>query len=175
MSFLISFLPNLWAYLDVAVSPIYDTVAESSYSPAIDLTRLASASDLTCIPLPEYAYDPLPALPRYAQQRRLPLPSRATAKNNFLSINAVQLDPLSAGLPYRSSFSHIYASRHWKSNLSEAINLLKLLASDNSASDIEADHGITLSKLANKAFQPGKKTAWCLPHTTCFHTRISRE
>ena len=43
----------------------------------------------------------------------------------------------------------------WTANLSETSNVLKMLAVDEPATDIEVDHGITLARLAKKALRPG--------------------
>ena len=122
---------------------------------SMDLRKLATPSDVSSLPTIKYAYDPLPGLPAYPKQRLFRLPSGATAQNKLLSLNSVKLDPLSAGLPYRCSIGHVHASRFWESNLGETVTLLNMLAEDNSASDIEVDHGITLAKLARKALRPG--------------------
>ena len=131
---------------------------DSRSSPAsIDLRRLGTPSDLAFLPIIAYAYDPLPAQPGCLDQPSFQLPSgaTATARNSFLSLNAVQLHPRSAGLPLRCSIDHVYASRFWKSNLAETVTLLNLLASDDSTSDIEVDRGLTVAKLARKALRPG--------------------
>ena len=148
-------LKSLRAYLDLVLSRFSNTSPMRSYNISLDFRRLAGPSDLSRLPSIEYAYDPLPALPTHLQRGPFPLPSGATTKNPFLLLNSIQLDPLSAGLPYRSSINHVHASIFWESNLSEANELLRLLASDESAADIEVDHGITLSRLAKKALQPG--------------------
>ena len=122
---------------------------------ATDLGRLGTPSDIADLPRIEYAYDPLAALPDYFNQGLVPLSSGATTKNIFSSLNSVKLDPVSARLPYRCSLDHVYASKFWESNLSETVKILSLLAEDDSASDIEVDHGITVAKLARKALCPG--------------------
>lgn len=122
---------------------------------AIDLGRLGTPSDNADLPRIEYAYDPLAALPDYLNQGLIPLPSGATTKNIISSVNSVKLDPVSARLPYRCSLDHVYASKFWASNLNETVKILSLLADDDSASDIEVDHGITVAKLARKALGPG--------------------
>lgn len=77
--------------------------------------------------------------------------------NVHVSANAISLDPVAAGLPYRSSLDHVRASRYWNANVKETLDLLALLAADNSASDIEVRNGITLSRLARKALAPGRE------------------
>lgn len=49
----------------------------------------------------------------------------------------------------------MHANKFWQSNLGETVDLLTLLAEDDSAHDIEVDRGITLAKLARKALRPG--------------------
>ena len=129
---------------------------DSSNPPdSILIERLAIHSESTRLPAIDYAYDPLPALPAPIKHHLRRLPSGATTENIPLSLNSVQLDPLLAGLPYRCSIDHVRASKFWESNLGETVNLLRLLAADDSASDIEVDHGITVAKLAKKALRPG--------------------
>ena len=129
---------------------------EPASSPApIDLEKLAVLSDLSYLPEIKYAYNPLPALPLPIKQSRLRLISGATAINQYSSRNSISLDPFSAGLPYCSSIDHVRASKYWKANLNETTKLLEMLAVENSPSDIEVDHGITLTKLAKKALRPG--------------------
>ncbi|KAL8951228.1 MAG: hypothetical protein Q9222_002791 [Ikaeria aurantiellina] len=88
-------------------------------------------------------------------QTNLQLPDGASNPNPYLSLNAITLDPKSAGLPYRSSVTFVRASRFWRANVGEASTLLRLIAGDDSASDIEVNHGITLAKLAKKVLGPG--------------------
>ena len=133
----------------------FDKIDSSSCPASIQLERLATPSDTAYLPAIEYAYDPLPALSVNIKQHSRKLLSGGTTTNNSMSLNSVQLDPLSAGLPYRCSINHVRASRFWKSNLGETVNLLNMLAMDDSASDAEVDHGISVAKLAKKALQPG--------------------
>ena len=128
----------------------------SSPSP-IDLEKLAVPSDLSYLPTIKYAYNPLPALPRHIKPPSFPLTSGATAVDQYSSRNSIRLDPFSAGLPYYSSIDYVRASKYWKTNLNETTKLLEILAADNSATDIEVDHGITLTKLARKALRPGRE------------------
>lgn len=156
------FLDTPWlrilrAYLSTIVLDISDTFSASSRSVNMDLRRLADPSDIPCLPSIDYAYDPLPALPLHSERGPFSLPSGAAAKNPFLLANAVQLDPLAAGLPYRSRIYHVYGNKFYEPNRSEAVTLLKLLASDTSARDIEANHEITLSQLAKKALRLGQE------------------
>ena len=134
----------------------------STFEPAsppspIDLTKLATPSDLSYLPTVQYAYNPLPALPLYIKPIPLPLTSGAMAVNQYSSHNSICLDPFSAGLPYYSSIDHVRASKYWKTNLNESIKLLEILAVDNSATDIEVGHGVTLTKLAKRALRPGRE------------------
>ena len=154
MSFLLLLFANPLAYVDILSSPHPD-IPKSETSPAMDVRKLAKASELSSQPLIQYAYNPLPALPRHTQQFRFQAKGRITM-SPLLSGNAVHIDPFSAGLPYRSSLAHIYASKYRGSNLTEAINLLTLLASDESVSDIEVGNGIIMARLARKALEPGR-------------------
>ena len=133
------------------------TFEHASFSSTIDLQKLAVPSDLSYLPTIKYAYNPLPALPLHIKPPSFPLTSGATAVNQYSSRNSIRLDPFSAGLPYYSSIDHVRASKHWKTNLNETTKLLEILAIDNSATDIEVDHGITLTKLAKKALRPGRE------------------
>lgn len=155
ISLVLSILRSWWTRLDDAKPHTSNKPNSSSYPASTDFRRLAEPSDAVYLPVIEYAYDPLPALPAHLKKRLLRLPSGATAKNSFLSLNSVHLDPLSAGLPYRCSIDHVYASKFWEANLGETMTLLNMLAVDDSASDIEVDHGITVAKLARKALRPG--------------------
>ena len=128
----------------------------SSSSP-IDLQKLEVPSDLSCLPTIKYAYNPLPALPHRIKPPPFPLTSGAAAVNQYSLRNSIRLDPISAGLPYHSTIDHVRASKYWTTNLNETTNLLEILAVDNSATDIEVDHGITLTKLAKKALRPGRE------------------
>ena len=134
----------------------------STFEPAsspfpIDLKKLAEPSNLSYLPTIKYAYNPLPSLPPRTKPRPSPLKSGATAVNQYSSRNSIRLDPFSAGLPYYSSIDHVRASKYWKTNLNETTKLLEILAVDDSATDIEVDHGITLTKLAKKALRPGRE------------------
>lgn len=121
----------------------------------LDTTKLAAPSELPYLPPIEYAYDPLASCHSIPSQPLRPLVSGATQKSRLLVLNSVQLHPREAGLPYRSSIDHIFASKHWESILAETKGLLELLAGDDSGSDMVVEHGITLAKLAKGALQPG--------------------
>ena len=154
-SLIFSVMKSFWKRPDESNVQYSDKIDSSSGPTSIHLERLATPSDAACLPAIEYAYDPLPALSVNFKQRSHKLPSGATATNTSSSLNSIQLNPLSAGLPYRCSIDHVRASRFWGSNLGETVNLLSILAVDDSASDIEVDHGITVAKLAKKALHPG--------------------
>ena len=128
----------------------------SSPSP-IDLKKLAVPSDLSYLPTIKYAYNPLPALPLRIKEAPFLLISGAMAVNQHSLRNSIRLDPFSAGLPYCSSIDYVRANKYWKTNLNETMKLLEMLAADDSASDIEVDHGITLAELAKKALRPGRE------------------
>lgn len=155
MSFVHSIFKSFWARL--GDTKLHHPVELDFSCPptSIDLRKLATPSDTAYLPTIKYAYDPLPALAFPFDQRICQLPSGTMGKNSFLSLNSVQLDPLSAGLPYRCSIDHVRASKFWESILGETVKLLNLIALDNSTSDIEVDHGITVGKLARKALRPG--------------------
>ena len=131
-----------------------DLKPASSLSPT-DLKKLAAPSDLSYLPTIKYAYNPLPPLSLPIKRPHFLLTSGATAVNQYSSRNSIRLDPFSAGLPYYSSIDHVLASKYWKTILHETTKILEMLAVDDSASDIEVDHGITLTKLAKKALRPG--------------------
>lgn len=146
---------------NVGTIPIYsmlhnsNKLGASSNAAFIDLSRLATHSNVARLPIIEYAYDPLPAPPIYPNQQPLRLPNGSTVKPSCLHHNAAKLDPISAGFPYRCSINFAHANKFWQSNLDETVKLLTLFAEDGSASDIEVDHGITLANLARKALRPG--------------------
>ena len=121
----------------------------------MNMARLAAPSQLAELPKIKYLYDPLPALPIQCNHHLYKLPSEVTSYNGHFNSNSIPLNPVSAGLPYRSSLDHVRASKFWESNLSEAVRLLQMLAVDSSAFDIEVDHGTTVAKLAKKALRPG--------------------
>ncbi|KAL8787403.1 MAG: hypothetical protein Q9195_007778 [Heterodermia aff. obscurata] len=129
-------------------------LAERSQS-GLDLRRLVSPSESNYLPPIEYAYDPLASIITLPPQTFWYFPNFATRKNPCTVLNSIQLDPHAAGLPYRSSIRSTYANKHWTSNRTETLRLLKLLASDDSESDIVVDQGITLAKLAKKQLRPG--------------------
>ena len=133
------------------------TIPPASTPSPIDLEKLAAPSDLSYLPAIKYAYNPLPVLPLHIKTPSSPLTSGATPVNQYSSCNSIRLDPLSAGLPYYSSIDYVRASKYWKTNLSETTKLLGILAVDDSATDIEVDHGITLTKLAKLALRPGRE------------------
>ena len=126
---------------------------ETSSKP--NLRRLAIPSDRVCLPAINYAYNPLPLLPLRHGQTTRRLPRHASVINRYAALNSISLDPFGANLPYRSSIDHVRASKFWKPNLGETTEFLTLLASDDSAADVEVDQGIALARLAKKCLQPG--------------------
>ena len=155
LPYLLSTFRGFWNRLDdMVIQPIQEPKPYKS-SASANMERLAAPSQLAKLPKIEYLYDPLPALPIQSNHHLSKLPSQATSYNGHFSSNSIPLNPLSAGLPYRSSLDHVRASKFWDSNLSETVRLLQMLAVDDSASDIEVDHGITVAKLAKKALRPG--------------------
>lgn len=129
-------------------------LAERSLS-TLDIRRLVSPSDFKYLPPIEYAYDPLASIIPLASHPFRNFLSCATQKSPCSVLNSIQLDNHAAGLPYRSSIKSAYANKYWTSNRTETLGLLKLLASDDSDSDIVVDQGITLAKLAQKQLRPG--------------------
>ena len=116
---------------------------------------LASRSELGGVPAVRYAYDPLPSLPRPQATALCQNQTWMVPRCREATKNAVRLDPISAGLPLRSSLDHVHASRNWDANFQETIEFLTLLAEDDCSTDVEVKHGITLAKLAKAAIQPG--------------------
>ena len=155
ISLIFSLLESFCRRSDESKLQYSDKIDPSSCPASIQLERLATPSDTACLPAIEYAYDPLPALSANVKQGSRKWSSGASTTNTSLSLNSVQLDPLSAGLPYRCSIDQVRASRFWGSNLGETVNLLNMLATEDSASDVEVHHGISLAKLAKKKLQPG--------------------
>ena len=131
-----------------------ETLAERSLS-TMDVRRLVSPSNLKYLPPIEYAYDPLASIIPLASHPVRQFFGCATQRHPCSVVNSIQLDPHAAGLPYRSSIKSAYANKHWTSNRTETLGLLKLLASDDSDSDIVVDQDITLANLAKKQLRPG--------------------
>ena len=146
-----------WASLLSPVIQDIDELESTNAQSLVNLKVLAPPTDLLSLPTIKYAYDPLPAVPRLLSHSQFRLQVGALAPSKHTSRNSVRLEPLAAGLPYRSSINHVHASKHWKVNLDESVQLLDLLAKDHSASDIEVEHGVTLTRLAKKALRPGKE------------------
>ena len=156
-------LTSLFSHLSAYTEPLPRILSLGSSSgipeerslSTLDIRKLVSPSDFQYLPPIEYAYDPLASIIPLAPYPVRYLRSCATQKNPCLALNSIQLDPHAAGLPYRSSIKSTYANKHWISNRTETLGLLKLLASDDSDSDIVVDQGITLAKLASKQLRPG--------------------
>ena len=149
----LSLFRNLWTRWDNSKPQQFQRVGLRRPPASIDCDTLVASSQLAQQPRIDYAYDPLAALPIQSRQKLSRLANGDTSPNGHFMSNSMPLDPLSAGLPYRSSLDHVRASKFWEANLSETITLFELLAVDKSASDIEVDHGITVAKLAGKALR----------------------
>ena len=118
------------------------------------LQALAAPKDRSLLPPVRYAYDPIAECPSYLHAPAHGFPINTTRNNKRVTcLNSIQIDPLAAGLPFRSSLNYVRASRYWKANVEETIRILELLAADHSASDVEVDHGLTLAKIARKELQ----------------------
>ena len=115
-----------------------------------------------------YAYDPLPNIPQYIQPKVLPFPPHASELNATIQTNTIRLQPQAAGLPYRSSFDYVRATKHWKANLNETMKVLKLLATDSSTLDVKVGKGITLARLAEKELRPGLENGMVVATTHMF-------
>ncbi|KAL8630098.1 hypothetical protein Q9189_004171 [Teloschistes chrysophthalmus] len=107
------------------------------------------------MPTIAYAYNPWPTLPASSNKQLFYFHHRGQAKNPFLAANSVEIDPLIAKLPYRSSIGYVHASRHWDANLDATRQILTLLAADTSVTDMEVNRGITIGKLARKGLEAG--------------------
>ena len=112
---------------------------------------LAASKDRPFLPPVQYAYDPIIECPSYLQATAYGFPIDITRNDKRPTcLHSIRIDPLAAGLPYRSSLNYVRASRFWKANIEETIRILELLATDQSADDVEVDHGLTLAKIASK-------------------------
>lgn len=142
-----------------ALNKLWDGITQklhpSSHSTSPEVQELALQSAADAMPNIYYAYDPLPMLPASSNKQLFSFDLGGQVKNPFLSSNSLQLAPLAAKLPYRSSIGHVYANRHWHSNLDATTHILKLLAADTSVTDMEVNHGFTIGKLAKKGLEPG--------------------
>ena len=119
-----------------------------------DLTRLAASKDLACISRVRYAHDPVPKLPRYIRPLSIRFPKTGFGENVEMLQNAIKLFPQVARLPFRG-IDGVYENKHWKASLNASLKMLKLIADDHSASDIEVNNGVTLARLAEKELRPG--------------------
>lgn len=126
----------------------------STTKAAPDLTRLAASKDQTNISQVRYAHDPVPKLPRYIKDLPFCFPKTKLEQNAAILQNAVKLFPREARLPFRC-MDAVYENRYWKASLDASLKMLKLIANDQSASDIEVDNGVTLARLAQKELRPG--------------------
>ena len=120
-----------------------------------DLKLLAATQDLRFMAAVGYAYDPVPCVPHYIRPSTLAFPQHASKVNDVICSNTIRLKPHVAGLPYRSSFDYVRATKHWRANLDETIKVLKPIAADTSTVDVEVGMGITLAKLAQMELRPG--------------------
>ena len=121
---------------------------------APDLTRLAASKDLASISKIRYAHDPVPKLPRYIKDLPFAFPKTNFEQNAAMMQNAVKLFPREANLPFRC-VDAVYENKNWRASLDASLKMLKLIANDHSASDIEVDNGVTLARLAQKELRPG--------------------
>jgi hypothetical protein len=126
-----------------------------TFSSSLDLKQLVAAQDVQFTAQVAYAYDPVPQIPQYIQPSLLSFPQYASKLNPIIQTNTIRLWPQAAGLPYRSSFDYVRATKHWRANLDETIKVLELIASDTSTVDVEVGKGITLERLAKKELRSG--------------------
>ncbi|KAL9588935.1 MAG: hypothetical protein Q9203_002268 [Teloschistes exilis] len=129
-------------------------ISNNCLSTSSDLQELTLQSGSDAMPIIAYAYNPWPTLPASTNKQLFYFHHRGQVKNPFLTANSVELNPLLAKLPYRSSIGYVHASRHWDANLDATTQILKLLAADTSVTDMEV-RGITIGKLARKSLEPG--------------------
>lgn len=130
-------------------------ISNNCLSTSSDLQMFALPSGSDAMPTIAYAYNPWPTLPASSNKQLFYFHHRGQAKNPFLAANSVEIDPLIAKLPYRSSIGYVHASRHWDANLDATRQILTLLAADTSVTDMEVNRGITIGKLARKGLEAG--------------------
>lgn len=122
----------------------------------IDLKRVTEPKDLSYISPIEYVHDPVPEAPCHLTKLPpLPFPQYASTDCQYTSGNSVRVNPRAAGLPYRSRFELIRASKHWKANLDETKKMLELIIADHSSTSVGMRDGLTLAGLAKKELRPG--------------------
>ena len=155
VSFIMPTVSSFWKLFDNVNLQRHNKLASSDCPVSSDLQRLATPADAAHLPIIQYAYDPQPASPPLLDRQLFQLSPGPSAQSPIFSLNSVKLNPLAAGLPYRCSIDHVYASKFWRTNLGETVDLLNLLAAEKAASDIEVYHGITITKLAKKALGSG--------------------
>lgn len=126
-----------------------------SLPPSKNLRLLVAPQDDVFAASVAYAYDPVPNIPQHIRPTPLSFPQHASRLNQIVQTNTIRLRPQAAGLPYRSSFDYVRATKHWRANLNETTKVLGLLATDTSTVDVEVGKGITLEKLAKKELRPG--------------------
>ena len=127
--------------------------------PAADrfaLQKLVDSADDGAQLLPiRYVYDPVPSMPTYLRPGAIDNVSYASRPNTAIHQNSIRLNPIAAGLPYRSHLIFVRASRYSLANLDETVGLLKLLTSDRDSLDVKVGRGITVAGLAEKELRQG--------------------
>ncbi|KAM0129343.1 hypothetical protein ACHAP3_007848 [Botrytis cinerea] len=122
----------------------------------IDLKRVTEPKDLPYISPIEYVHDPVPeATCHLTKLPPLPFPQYASTDCQYTSVNSVRVNPRAAGLPYRSRFELIRASKHWKANVDETKKMLELIIADHSSTSVGMRDGLALAGLAKKELRPG--------------------
>ena len=121
----------------------------------IDLEKLSSPQNRSQVSPIKYAHDPIPHVSEYLAIKSITFPQQVFHQVPSFEQNALRLDPVRAGLPYRCRLDATYENIFWKSSLAESISLLELMAADQPANDLEVDDGATMAKLALKELRPG--------------------
>ena len=133
-----------------------------------DFSRLVSSADGAQTKPIHYVYDPVPDIPLYLHPRVIDRVSYAERVNFPMNQNALQLNPIAAGLPYRSSFASVCSNKHFGAIIEETTQVLRLLANHGSALDVEVGHGITVARIAEKELRPGIEDRLLLATTHMF-------
>ena len=151
-----AFIKSLLGYVQHINRPEQKQVYTGQSPAATGSRKVGSAFDLTQACPIQYVYDPVPGTPPYLNPLQKKFPRHAGRDiDSVVQLNSIELDPLVAGLPYRSSLSHVRVNKFWKLNLSQTVKFLELFAADISAADVEVKQGITLAKLAKNELRPG--------------------
>lgn len=151
-----AFKRSLWSYVQHINFPERKQADTGPSPTATGLKKPTSSSDLTHICPIQYVYDPVPGMPSYLTPLQKKFPKHAGRhSDSVMQVNSIALDPFVAGLPYRSSLSHVRVNKFWKLNLSQTVKFLELFAADKCAADVEVKQGITLAKLAKNELRPG--------------------